>query len=576
MKKNRLTTNISYWAVALMAVGTLQGCSDFLDTVPDNRTKIDTLEKVKSLLVSAYPARSFAGFLEPRVDGVVDHGTTMTGPMSASFNYVRSGFMWEEYPAIQSSEDVEDYWTETYAAIAASNHALAAIQEMGVNQESYPYWAEAKITRAFNHFNLLTLFSDFFDEGQRDQNLGIPYVTEMEELTNKMYDRETVSATLAKIKIDLKEAMPYLGEASTYTQPKYHFTQDAARMFSLRLALFERDYPAVIEHASALIPNITQYVNLQYEQEDGTVAMLLNQDSSEVEIPHPQDPAYLFAQNTMFNWITALSQATSSTGVKLAFTNVKNPNVVLAAEPYSLLSRTSASNLYIQFTHSGNMFSQITQSNVTGVAWTLPLYNYNASLPNSPSFLPKVYEDFRTESLDATSGQPYIRYHVFRLEEALLARAEAYAMTGEYEKAMADLTMYATNKAEASNGIAELAVTRDKVVAYYSTELSQADHYLLSSYNADRFSTTAGTYEGDLQRGLVLSALDARRLEFLYEGMRWFDILRWHIPVTHTLSTGESSTLTPDDDRRVIQVPETSELSGLPKNPYDHIPSPWQ
>ena len=39
--------------------------------------------------------------------------------------------------------------------------------------------------------------------------------------------------------------------------------------------------------------------------------------------------------------------------------------------------------------------------------------------------------------------------------------------------------------------------------------------------------------------------------------------------------SGESSTLTPDDDRRVIQIPETASLSGLEKNPYDHIPQPW-
>ncbi|MDE6070815.1 MAG: RagB/SusD family nutrient uptake outer membrane protein, partial [Alistipes sp.] len=69
--------------------------------------------------------------------------------------------------------------------------------------------------------------------------------------------------------------------------------------------------------------------------------------------------------------------------------------------------------------------------------------------------------------------------------------------------------------------------------------------------------------------------LDSRHTEFLYEGMRWFDILRWNIPVVHRMITGETSTLTPDDDRRVVQLPRNAELSGLQMNPYDHIPQPW-
>lgn len=40
--------------IALIAsTGVLSGCSDFLGTDPDNRTYIDTPEKVSALLVSA-------------------------------------------------------------------------------------------------------------------------------------------------------------------------------------------------------------------------------------------------------------------------------------------------------------------------------------------------------------------------------------------------------------------------------------------------------------------------------------------------------------------------------------------
>ena len=36
---------------------TLAACNDFLDELPDNRTELDTPDKINRLLVSAYPSR---------------------------------------------------------------------------------------------------------------------------------------------------------------------------------------------------------------------------------------------------------------------------------------------------------------------------------------------------------------------------------------------------------------------------------------------------------------------------------------------------------------------------------------
>ena len=46
------TRILSYIAVA--AAMTLTSCDDFLDKMPDNRTEINSAEKVTKLLVSAY------------------------------------------------------------------------------------------------------------------------------------------------------------------------------------------------------------------------------------------------------------------------------------------------------------------------------------------------------------------------------------------------------------------------------------------------------------------------------------------------------------------------------------------
>ena len=65
--------------------------------------------------------------------------------------------------------------------------------------------------------------------------------------------------------------------------------------------------------------------------------------------------------------------------------------------------------------------------------------------------------------------------------------------------------------------------------------------------------------------------LDARKLEFLREGIRHFDILRWFIPVYHATADGQRSELTPEDDRRVIQLPQVVSLSGVEQNPWSNV-----
>ena len=68
---------------------------------------------------------------------------------------------------------------------------------------------------------------------------------------------------------------------------------------------------------------------------------------------------------------------------------------------------------------------------------------------------------------------------------------------------------------------------------------------------------------------MVLSfILDERQKEFMHEGLRWFDIRRYGIPVDHTLENGSQITLEADDDRKVIQLPQSAlDVGGLEPNP---------
>ena len=147
--------------------GLVAGCNSFLDKEPDNRASIDNLDKVSALLVSAYPNRTNMSLLDPRCDYIVDMGATLDGSQpAATFDFVVSGFMWDEYTRTESSNDTyEQYWTSVYEAISAANHALAAIETLPTSEQANAgkQRAEALMTRAYNHFTLLTMYANMFD-----------------------------------------------------------------------------------------------------------------------------------------------------------------------------------------------------------------------------------------------------------------------------------------------------------------------------------------------------------------------------------------------------------------------------
>jgi hypothetical protein len=67
---------------------------------------------------------------------------------------------------------------------------------------------------------------------------------------------------------------------------------------------------------------------------------------------------------------------------------------------------------------------------------------------------------------------------------------------------------------------------------------------------------------------IVETTLNLRRAEFLHEGLWWFDILRYAIPVTHYTADGEVLELPEDDPRRTLQIPsEAVSLGNLEPNP---------
>ena len=187
--------------------------------------------------------------------------------------------------------------------------------------------------------------------------------------------------------------------------------------------------------------------------------------------------------------------------------------------------------------------------------------------------LAKYYEEFYYSDIVEGIGTAYTKLPLFRSDEMLLARAEANTMLGKFDEALDDLNCFIELRIPADDfDIATTSLTQAKILSYYSAQLNGANTFINSDFNKGRFLDGE---QGRLQKALILTILDFRRIEFLYEGQRYYDILRWNIPVTHRDNSGQTSTLTPDDDRRILQIPQTAILAGVEANPMNNIPQPW-
>ena len=148
---------------------------------------------------------------------------------------------------------------------------------------------------------------------------------------------------------------------------------------------------------------------------------------------------------------------------------------------------------------------------------------------------------FERTSLTSNVGYNYTIFLAFRGEEVLLNRAECHIVNNNISAALADLLILAGRR------------YRD-IPAITPTQLMQA---LRSHYGSNNDQLNAFLY-----------LLDERQKEFMHEGMRWFDIKRLGIPVTHVLQDGSIVTLEADDKRKVLQIPQAAiDVGGLEPNP---------
>lgn len=383
---------------SLLCIGTLfSSCGKYLEENPDNRAEITSVEKVAGLLVSAYPQRHYL-FTETASDNSEDR----TAPLSSNQSqpYVDLYF-WRD-PTGSGNSTPAEYWNACYAAIAAANHALKAIEENNFGSKALTYKGEALIARAYCHHMLVTLFAEAYERGGTNSGMGVPYVTEPETVVFKAYDRGTVQGVYEKIEQDLTEGLQLL-KGGSWKVPKYHFNPQAANAFAARFYLFKGEWDKVIQHASAILPENNFYDNLR--QYAGNLYNLTSDEHRQV------------------------------------YTKAESPFNLLLANTYSVYHRSSGAGAN-RYGFGEQVKNHYAATSVFGAPFRTKLFQWGP-----PNYNPGKYvEYFHYTNVAQGTGLPYIMMPLFTVDEALMNRAEAYIQKGDLNNAINDLNEFGRSR----------------------------------------------------------------------------------------------------------------------------------
>lgn len=530
--------NIIYkGSLMLASVAILASCADQLDTLPDNRTTLDTPKKIAGLLVTAYPDRTPTLFNEWMSDN-----TDYMGAQNSQGN--RGGdqyFFWQEQTE-GGNDSPEQVWMLYYEGIYKANEALAAIEDQGgpKNDILRNSKGEALLIRAYDHFILANEFCRPYNGKTSTKDAGLYYATGIADFSAaaEQSNRGTVADVYAKIAADIEAGIPLLND--TYEVPKYHFNKQAAYAFATRFYLYYEKWEKAKEYADKLLgsnpaASLRDYRALQ--------AMPLSKSDQAVKIAE----AYCSA---------------SADCNLLVQTSVSNAGMALA--PWLISKRYTLTN-YLAETElfqSNNIWG--TSSNLIWKPFTVNQGESNFAL------LMKLPREFEVVNTTTGTGFLHTLNVDFTMDEALLNRAEAEIMLGQNDAACADMTIWMKNFFNTNVTLTPTSVqTFFKAVPYaYADAAKMVPSF--KKHISPRFTIDA---EGSVQESLLQCLLNFRRIETVHQGMRWMDIRRYNIEIPRRLigANGKPSKnldwLEKDDPRQVVQIPQSIREAGVAGNP---------
>ncbi|NRS89214.1 hypothetical protein HNQ02_002136 [Flavobacterium sp. 7E] len=234
------------------------------------------------------------------------------------------------------------------------------------------------------------------------------------------------------------------------------------------------------------------------------------------------------ATTTYIKDMDAVFKGTSLAGISAQFIDVNSPTNFLVVRKESTYVRANRG-----YRSNSSIFAQLYTNNIQGGVDNRDLrYQYGGT---ESRYQPKYAELFRYTT--STTGFPYYIQPELRSEETIFNRMESFVKRGNISQALADYNVFAKLRYENGGQL-----TLNKITDYYSDAATE-------------------------EEAMMAFIISERRKEFLGEGLRWWDIKRFNIAVTHVDVTGQTFTLEKVDPKKAVQIPLGAIASGIEANP---------
>lgn len=456
MKGVLLTFHFSLFTSALA----LTGCSDFLKEEDKDQVIPRTIEQYEAMLHQH-------GFLNVswfyKSDLMTDDISENPNATTTAKNPYKGLYAWqrdvERDGAGQRTGSTNNMWAELYNDVLVANYVIERAGDAeGTQAERDNLMAEAYFLRGRSYLELANIYAPVYDAASARQQMGVP-IRKGTGVVND-YVRNSLKEVYDLIESDLKESIR-LFEASDLHLSLWHPNKKAALLLLARTYLYKGDWQKVVDTTTELIASCPQGLyNLRMQPNSASITK--------------SNPELLHSYGNCAQLIVTDHEGVQQNDV---------PNLY-KDESSSLAVYGISKDLRDAF-HEGDCRP----------------YTYLFATSSGVDVPGKWHTQFT--KLGAYS---------YRLCEAYLSRAEAYAALGEADKALADVKQVIQTRVE--------DITK---VSFPSPAAPEG-------------------YAMALRRFI----LDERRLEFCGENHRWFDLRRstsWYPrTLTHVFTLSASST----------------------------------
>lgn len=528
--------------IGVAAMLSLTSCNDFLDKLPDNRIDPNSPEQLRLVLAGGYAEANYALLCELSSDNAIDnHAPDEKGlsyPNLGAFSQMDDqAFAWEDVNK-ESMQDSPTYlWSSYYKSVAVANHVLAKVDEFraegrytdGRDSELLDaVYGEALLIRAYYHFVLVNLFAPQYRGEASANDQGIPYCLTPEDKVFVDYQRESVKAVYDKIEQDLLEGLKHIND-QFHKNPKFHFNAQAAKAFAARFYLYKRDYANAEKYA-------TEALGASPEQ-----MLRTNFWSSDFGTNYDACSAAYFSSSSANNLllVPAVSNVFNhfAGGARYAISRDARVATMTGSAPTWSQGRPG---INYSFVNGSNEYGSIP-------FWMAPFFQYT----------------------DKVAGIGYFRSMIaeFTGEECLLIRAEARIFQNNLPGAVSDLAMWDNSQYGGNRGKAPV-LTAQLIESYYNKANSTTGQFdprpfILQDLHIDDLYPVDNAQVTAQNLPYLWCVLHFRRIEQVFTGMRWFDVKRFGIEITHKIGETRVETLPYNDLRRAFQVPIEVLSSGM-------------